>query len=54
MASPPHPGTYHPKMGSPPEPTSPRAIMLKKWPREDRRRLLHAVYRVGDIEKTMG
>ncbi|KAG0611555.1 hypothetical protein M758_7G148800 [Ceratodon purpureus] len=26
---------------------------LKLWPRDDRRRILHAVYRVGDIEKTM-
>jgi hypothetical protein len=26
---------------------------LRGWPRQDRRRILHVVYRVGDIEKSI-
>lgn len=38
---------------SPPASPKKEDDSLRSWPREDRRRILHAVYRVGDIEKSM-
>lgn len=33
-------------------PVSPNAELFE-WPKKDKRRLLHAVYRVGDLERTI-
>ncbi len=33
-------------------PVAPNAELLE-WPKKDKRRLLHVVYRVGDIERTI-
>ncbi|KAG0603341.1 hypothetical protein M758_10G086100 [Ceratodon purpureus] len=38
---------------SPPSSPPPEDNGLRGWPRQDRRRILHVVYRVGDIEKSM-
>ncbi|XP_024398030.1 lactoylglutathione lyase isoform X2 [Physcomitrium patens] len=45
--------TYSPKMASPRIKVSPRTRRLKKWPRKDIRRMLHVVYRVGNIEESI-